>query len=231
MTSTYSGRISLSLRIDSTLSDRFPGLTTKIVNLKGVEVREESNELETFKAEVLERVRSNWTLEQLREHSTFRAYRDFFWRMGVDPTKNRPAAEALIRRILHGNPIPMINTLVDSYNLASIESTVAIAAFDEDKLKGDLHIRQAERGEEFMGIGMGKPALLIGGEVVVNDDDRLVAVYPYRDADFSKVTAQTKNVVFLICGVPNIAAETLKDAGKVTVEYVTRFCDGTSGDR
>ena len=221
----------MSMKIDPNLTEKFPRLNAKIVSMKGVDIRLENVELEAFKSEVLHRVRSNWTLDQLREHSIFRAYRDFFWRIGVDPTKNRPAAEALIRRILHGNPIPRINTLVDSYNLASIETTIAIAAFDEDKLRGGLNMRQAESGEEFLGIGMDKPAKLRGGEVVVADDEGLVAVYPYRDADFSKVTVRTRNVLFLICGVPNISSEVLSYAGKVTEEYVDRFCDGTRVSR
>lgn len=175
----------------------------------------------------MNRVKSRWTLDQLREHPIFRAYRDFFWRIGVDPTKTRPAAEALIRRILHGSPLPRINTLVDSYNIASIDTAIALAAFDEDKLVGELLMRSATTGEEFLGIGMEKSIVLRGDESVIVDGEKLVAVYPYRDADSTKVTETTKNVLMLVCGVPNIDDAILSRAGRVAVDYVTRFCGGS----
>lgn len=215
------------LKVERGLGARFPGLSAHIVRVRGVEVRRESPELERFKAEVIQRVRERWTLEQLREHPVFRAYRDFFWRIGVDPTKTRPAAEALIRRILHGSPLPRINTLVDSYNMASIDSAVALAAFDEASLAGELLMRSANTGEAFLGIGMGKPISLRGGEVIVADEEKLIAVYPYRDAETTKVCDDTKNVLMLICGVPNIDDETLTRAGRLAVDYVTRFCGGS----
>ena len=214
------------LRVDPGLSARFPGLAARVVRVRGVEVRRSHPELECFKAEVVERVRSRWTLDELREHPLFRAYRDFFWRIGVDPTKTRPAAEALIRRVLRGRPLPRINTLVDAYNLASIETAVALAAFDEDGLAGEPLMREAEAGEEFLGIGMERPVVLRGGEAVVTDGEKLIAIYPYRDAEACKITEGTENVLMLVCGVPQIDDDALARAGRVAVEYVTRFCGG-----
>jgi len=215
------------LKVDPVLSGRFPGLAAQIVRIRGVEVRREHPELERFKAEVAGRVRARWTLDELREHPVFRAYRDFFWRIGVDPTKTRPAAEALIRRILRGRTLPKINTLVDVYNLASVDTAVALAAFDEDGLVGELLMREAGAGEEFLGIGMEKPRVLQGGEAVVADGEKLIAIYPYRDAEACKITEGTERTLILVCGVPNIDDETLTRAGRVALEYVTRFCGGS----
>ena len=55
-------------------------------------------------------------------------------------------------------------------------------------------------GEEFLGIGMEKPVFLQRGEIVISDGEKLVAVYPHRDADNTKITEKTKNVVLLVCG-------------------------------
>jgi DNA/RNA-binding domain of Phe-tRNA-synthetase-like protein len=215
------------LKIDMELVAKFPSINTLIVRVRGVEVKRELPELERFKLKVTERTKERWTLDQLREHPVFRAYRDFFWRVGVDPTKTRPAAEALIRRILRDSPIPKINTLVDAYNLASIETAIPLAAFDEDVLAGELVMREAEEGEEFLGIGMDKPVVLGGGEAVVDDGEKLIAIYPHRDAEACKISRDTRNTLMLICGVPNIEVDDLVQAGRVAVEYVTRFCGGS----
>jgi len=214
----------VTLNIEFHLQKRFPELKVLTCQIRGVKVDKRSVELERFKEEVMKQVRGEYDLESLRSLPTFRAYRDFFWRVGIDPTKNRPAAEALIRRVLGGKAIPNINTLVDAYNLASIKTEIALAAFDADMLKGVLLMRFAAEGEEFLGIGMEKPMLLQGGEIVISDGEKLVAVYPHRDADNTKITEKTKNVVLLVCGVPGIGEETLQEAAQVSLEYITRFC-------
>lgn len=215
------------LRVDPDLQAKFPGLKAQIFRVRGVNVERENEELEAFKDEVIGRTQERWTLDQLREHPIFRAYRDFFWRVGVDPTKTRPASEALIRRMLRGRPLPKINTLVDAYNLASIDTAIPIAAFDEGELVGELLMREASEGEEFLGIGMEKPVVLDGGEAVVEDGEKLIAIYPYRDADACKVTLGTRDTLMLVCGVPNIGDDLLGRSGRVVVDYITKFCGGS----
>jgi DNA/RNA-binding domain of Phe-tRNA-synthetase-like protein len=212
--------------MSSDLKNHFPDLTVLSFSVRNVEITKKDDKIERFKEEIFKEIREKYSLETLKDVSIFRAYRDFFWKVGIDPTKNRPASEALIRRILAGKPIPNINTLVDAYNLASIKSQVPIAAFDEDKLKGEPAMRFAFKDESFLGIGMEKPMQLDGGEIVISDSRRLIAVYPYRDADYSKVTEETKNVLVLICGVPGIYEETLKISKQTAAEYINRFCSG-----
>lgn len=216
----------MSLTIDSELKARFPNLTVSMLQIKEVKIQKRNAELEKFKVEVSEQVRGEYNPESLKDQPIFRAYRDFFWKVGIDPTKNRPAAEALIRRILGGRTIPSINSLVDAYNLVSIKSRVALATFDTDKLEGDLLLRFAEEGEQFLGIGMDKPLILKGGEIVVTDSEKLIAVYPYRDSDNTKVTEKTENVTIIICGAPGINEEKLDNASQLAQKYVLRFCDG-----
>jgi len=216
----------MSLTIDSEIKTHFPDLTASVLQIRDVKIQKRNSELEKFKVEVMKQIREEYDLESLKDQHTFRAYRDFFWKVGIDPTKNRPAAEALIRRILGGRPIRNINSLVDAYNLASIKSRIALATFDAGKLEGDLLMRFAEEGDQFWGIGMEKPLILKGGEIVVTDGKKLIAVYPYRDADNTKVTEETKNITIIVCGAPGISEEELEFASQVALEYILRFCDG-----
>jgi DNA/RNA-binding domain of Phe-tRNA-synthetase-like protein len=135
----------LAFEIEPALKGRFPGLQVVVGEVEGVRVGSSGTELQKFKEEVLQEVKHKYTLESLKDIAVFRAYRDFFWRVGIDPTKIRPAAEALIRRILVGKPIPMINNVVDSYNLASIKTEVALAAFNRDELRNSADEGSPER--------------------------------------------------------------------------------------
>jgi DNA/RNA-binding domain of Phe-tRNA-synthetase-like protein len=171
------------LKLADEVKKEFPNLKALIIKIEDIKIKKEDMELEKFKEKIIEEVLKKYDLKSLKDEITFRAYRDFFWRIGIDPTKIRPAAEALVRRILQGNPIPCINTLVDAYNLASIKTGIAIAAFDLDKLKGDIIMRFAKENEEFLGIGMEKPIKLTGKEIIISDNEKIIAIYPYRDSE------------------------------------------------
>jgi len=216
----------MNLEVESSLRERFPGLQVIVEYVDGVKVEDTGNELQMFKETVCAEVKGKYSLESVKDVAIFRSYRDFFWKVGIDPTKIRPAAEALVRRILAEKPLPTINNVVDSYNLASIKTEVALAAFNRDELKGTLLMRFARSGEQFEGIGMNKPMALNGKEVVISDEEKLIAVYPYRDADKSKVAAEAKNLMILVCGVPGVDEVVLGNAGKVALEFVTKFCGG-----
>ncbi len=217
----------MSLKYSREIKNKFPELKALTSLVKGVNVKKKSEKLQDFKEELYRKVREDYSLEKLKNVSIFRAYRDFFWEINIDPTKTRPASEALVRRILQGKELPTINTLVDAYNLASVSSGIPLAAFDNHTLEGDLKMRFARENEEFLGIGMNKPKVLDGGEIVISDSEKLIAVYPYRDSEETKITTETEDVLLMVCGVPGVEGK-LKKAEDIMLGYVTRFCDGVT---
>jgi DNA/RNA-binding domain of Phe-tRNA-synthetase-like protein len=218
----------MALRPGPDLAAEFPGLEALLFDVTGLRVKPTDDVGAAFIEERVTAYRRTYASETLKDEPRLRAYRGFFWRVGVDPTKIRPAAEALLRRVIQGKPLPRINALVDAYNLASAETRIALAAFDKAKLRGDLGMRRSREGETFLGIGMDAPVTLTGVEIVCEDADRLVAIYPYRDADASRVTSDTRDVRFLVCGVPGISNEALHEAAEVAANFVTRFCGGSA---
>ena len=79
------------LQIDKKLNIKYPGLSARIKAISGVKVVEKEDGLEEYKAEIINKIKNRWKIDDLKEDPVFRAYRDFFWRVKVDPTKNRPA--------------------------------------------------------------------------------------------------------------------------------------------
>lgn len=62
--------------------------------------------------------------------------------------------EALTRRVLAGRDLPRLNTAADAYNPASIETSIATAAFDMETVNEEaLLMRRAVRFEPLHGIG------------------------------------------------------------------------------
>jgi DNA/RNA-binding domain of Phe-tRNA-synthetase-like protein len=217
------------LEIDEDLRTLFPGLRVLELEINDLVIKKFDQKLEDFKKRKVKEIRDKFkSLDAVKNVPVFRAYRDFYWKVGIDPTKTRPAGEALARRILGGRDLPTINTFVDSYNVESAESGVAITAFDLSSVSRDsLRMRRAAATEIFLGIGMNSPITLSGIEVVIEDENKgtLVAVYPYRDSDGSKVTEGTRDVLTMMCGVPGVPDTDLESAKALTKEYVEGNCE------
>lgn len=216
------GRV-MRITIDPRVALGYPGLELVGQVVDGLEVAPRRDDLEAHKRRLEKEIRASGTPDDIKDDGRVRAYRDFFWSLGIDPTKIRPAAEALVRRVANGRPLPTINTAVDALNVASVETRVAFASFDVARLQGDMTLRYAEEGEGFLGIGMDRPKVLEGRELVIDDGHALVAIYPYRDADASKITSDTHAVFLLGCGVPGLGGEALVDATWYVAELMARY--------
>jgi DNA/RNA-binding domain of Phe-tRNA-synthetase-like protein len=59
------------------------------------------------------------------------------------------------------------------------------------------------------------------------NSEKMIAIYPHRDADNTKVTEATKDVLLMVCGVPGIQKEALDRSAETAIEYITRFCNRT----
>ncbi len=216
------------MQIDPKLSEQFAGVRVLELEINNLIVKKTNNRLEEFKKAKQDEIRNRIkSLGEVKNYPIFRAYRDFYWRVGIDPTRTRPAGEALARRILADRDLPNINTLVDSYNIASAESQIAIAAFDLSSIsKNFLLTRRAASDEIFLGIGIGTPSKLTGVEIVIEDlkNSDLIAIYPYRDSNSSKVTENTHSVL-MMCSVPNITDDDLRNARSLTKQYVETYCE------
>jgi DNA/RNA-binding domain of Phe-tRNA-synthetase-like protein len=171
-------------------------------------------------------VRKKYNIETLKDNPTVRAYRDFYWKLGIDPTKTRPSGEALLRRILHGDELPQISTVVDAYNLASTKTIIPISGFDKDRLNQPFYVRFAGNNEAFTGIGVSKPMSLMNKMLVLADQKQILCIYPHRDSDHTKITENTQNVLITGYGAVGIAEQQLTEAVKTTLEYIKLVSDG-----
>ena len=218
------------MRIDPRVAARFPGLCVAHVAVEGVAIAgpQHAPAVELLRA-ATEEVRATRSVERLKDEALFRAYRDFYWTLGIDPTKTRPAGEALNRRVLNGNALPTINAFVDAYNAASLVTGVPIGCYDVDTLAGPLELREARAGEAFQALNDAEPKRLVGGELVLADTRRIVNFYPYRDAAPTRITEKTTRAIVVACGAPGVPSTAVEDGARRAGENVTRACGGAMG--
>ena len=145
-----------------------------------------------------ERFRQELTTESLKEITSIAATRQVYKACGKDPSRYRPASEALIRRALQGKELYQRDTLVDLVNLASITFGYSIGGFDADKFAGDtLTLGIGRANEPYEGIGRGM--INIEGLPVYRDAEGGVGT-PTSDHERTKMQLQTTHLVVLING-------------------------------
>jgi len=206
--------------------DKFPDLALCIGVMNGIQNEKENSRLRELKENIFEEVRLKYVVEALKDDPTVRAYRDLYWRLGVDPTKIRPSGEALLRRVLNGNDLPNISTIVDAYNLASMKTIIPISGFDSNRLNPPFQVRFAGNDETFTGISMTKPMPLTDKLLVLADQKQILCIYPYRDSDHTKIGMETWNIAIVGYGAPGIAKDQLKEAVETTLSHVRQVAGG-----
>jgi DNA/RNA-binding domain of Phe-tRNA-synthetase-like protein len=174
-----------------------------------------------------EKFRKELTTESLKELESIAATRRVYRACGKDPSRYRPASEALIRRMLQGKALYQCDTLVDLVNLASIAFGYSIGGFDADKFVGDtLTLGIGKEGEPYEGIGRGM--LNIAGLPVYRDVKGGVGT-PTSDNERTKMTLETRHLVVLINGYDGNENRVRQNAEYIQ-QLLRKYCQSDGGE-
>lgn len=141
-----------------------------------------------------ESLRLSMRMEEIARRIPIYETRQAYKKLGKDPNRYRPSAEALCRRILKGYPLYKIDTLVDLINLVSIRTGYSIGGFDAGKIKGDLILGVGKADELFTGIGRGP--LNIEGLPVYRDEQGGIGT-PTSDDERTKIDLSTTKLLMI----------------------------------
>ncbi|HEX8854636.1 MAG TPA: phenylalanine--tRNA ligase beta subunit-related protein [Thermoleophilaceae bacterium] len=143
---------------------------------------------------------------QLRREPVPWAYRVFFRQIGIDPDHRRtPPEEAALERLRAGG-FQTRNLVDDALLIATVETGVALAAFDADRVQLPIGLRLAESGERLGGDGRDVPA----GQIVIADQLRPLAVLFADMSDGVGVTPASRRMLIAairVKGVPEISVD------------------------
>lgn len=173
--------------------------------------------------EVETHIRTTCKLEDINKFPPIQATRQAYKRLGKDPNRYRPSAEALRRRILRELPLYKIDTLVDIINLLSIQSGYSIGGFDAGKIDGNLVLGVGREGEIYHGIGRGE--LNIAGLPVYRDNQGGVGT-PTSDEERTKIDMNTGKLLMIINGYSG--KDGLQEALTYGVSLLTRYVSTTN---
>ena len=172
------------------------------------------------------RFRQELTTETLKDMTSISATRRIYKLCGKDPSRYRPASEALIRRLLQGKELYQRDTLVELVNLASIAYGYSFGGFDADKFVGDtLTLGIGREGEPYEGIGRGM--INIHGLPVYRDAQGGVGT-PTSDNERTKIDLNTRHLLVLINGYDG-NAERVAENARYILSLLRRYCQSDGG--
>ncbi len=188
------------LRVSEPVCQRFPLLRIAAVVACGFGGHEPWPETDTALAALEKAATDGDTLPAAANDPHIAAWYAAYRAFGTNPKRERPSMDALRRRLARTARLPRINAAVDCYNLVSVSHSVPAGAFDLDAVHGDIVVGFAVGHEEFTPLA--EPGTVEHprpGEVIYADQTSvLTRHWNHRDADRTKVTPHSSNIVFLL---------------------------------
>ncbi len=173
-----------------------------------------------------EDIRQRLTTDDIKEMPSIRATRMVYKACGKDPSRYRPSAEALLRRVLQGKNLYQIDTAVDLINLASMVFGYSIGGFDADKIDGDaLTLGIGREGEPYEGIGRGE--LNIQGLPVYRDATGGIGT-PTSDHERTKMEISTSHILAIVNGYDGDRQQAVACASYIQ-ELLRRYATSDGG--
>jgi DNA/RNA-binding domain of Phe-tRNA-synthetase-like protein len=143
--------------------------------------------------------------------------------LGMDPTKTRPSNEALLRRVLKGEALYTVNTLVDALNLSSVREQMPFGLYDLGHVEPPVELRRGRPGESYEGIR--KAAVNVDGRPVLSDA-RGAFGNPTSDSARTMITLETRTAL-VIAYAPAAASARVPGVLERTAATLMRYSGGT----
>lgn len=142
----------------------------------------------------------------MRERPIPWAYRVFFRHIGLDPDRTRTPVEQLALERLKGGGFKSRGLPADALTIATVETGIALFAFDAEQLSGALGIRESAPGESLTGW----PGELPRGTLVIADEAAPVGLLFGEAGEGRGVERVTRRIAIAavqVNGIPQIAVD------------------------
>lgn len=103
--------------------------------------------------------------------------------------------EYQIKTVKSGGKFPQVSVIVDCMFIAELKNRILTSGHDLDEIKGDLTFDISQGGEQYLKID-GRKQELKKNDVVLKDNEGILASILYGPARRSSISRKTKNVIF-----------------------------------
>lgn len=193
--------------------------------LKGVEVRASDPGLREEVEACGREIRQRFASARSGEVPGTGEARSLYKALGLDPTKTRPSNEALLRRVLKGEALYVVNTLVDALNLVSLRAQLPFGLYDAGQLRPPFVFRKGQPGESYEGIRKG--LVSVEGRPVLVDAQGPFG-NPTSDSARTSVNLDTRSALVVAFAPAAWTDRRLAEVLDLTEATLVRHCRGAA---
>lgn len=204
------------------LAERFPGQKVAYAFAEGIGVRSTPSELETMLSDLESETREAFREKPLDSHPSLESWLTIAAQTGMLELGEKPAPIGLLERFQENQHFPKINSVVDVTNLIAVKYLTPVGAFDLDSLRGEVRLRLSEEGEVMIPLFKDEPDMIPEGEIIYSDDEGPFSRYSI-DADRSKISDSTTDVLFVVDGTTHHELSEIENARDELMNLVARF--------
>ena len=125
--------------------------------------------------------------------------------LGADPSRYRPSAEALYRRIKKQNYLASIHSAVDMNSFLSLQYEIPLGLYDADKIEGDVEIKVGTATDQYEGLNNRINSMT---NILTSKDAIGAFGSPYVDSKRTAVGETTTNALHLFYLRPSMEKDT-----------------------
>jgi DNA/RNA-binding domain of Phe-tRNA-synthetase-like protein len=144
--------------------------------------------LEERKRDLESRIRESYA--DVDDDGMIQSYRPYYRRWG----KTYPI-EFQIKTIKGGGNLPQVSVLVDSMFMAEVKNRILTSGHDLEALEGDLTFDVSDGGERYLKLN-GKEQALKKGDVILIDEEGILASVLYGPARRTSIASETRNALY-----------------------------------
>jgi DNA/RNA-binding domain of Phe-tRNA-synthetase-like protein len=209
----------IDIQISDSIKRVLPDIRLGCIQAK-VGIVPSSRELLSYIDQMIEERKNRLTIEEVSKIIVIADTKGAYRKLGKDPSRYRPSAEALIRRIVQGKGLYRVNNIVDALNIISIKHGFSIGGYDVEKIDGMVTLGVGGAGEPYEAIGRG---LLNIEDLPVLRDARGVFGSPTSDSLRTMIKDSTTSflMVFFDFRKSELLEAALRDAENVLKRYCT----------
>lgn len=214
------------ININQGIFEKFPNFKRGIIIVKDAEIIEKNKRIKKPLNKIIEHRRSENI--DYNKHAYIKAWDDVHIEFGSDPEKYPPSIKALLSRTTSGGGLPSINSVVTLFNYISLKYLMPCGGDDIKTISGNLCLDFARGDELFVGLGSELIEHPFNGEVIYYDDHShkvMCRRWNWRNAEFSKITTNSKNIVINIDGINGIPESEILKARDELAELLKIHCN------
>lgn len=216
----------MKYRIAESVLEKEPNIVVYLLDATGLTNQLSDAHDEHLLRDAEQALRLQYGESDVRQLPEVVLYRQLLERTGTNPNRFPASIEAMVKRILKGASLPLINRIVDRGNAVSLTHLISLGAHDKRDIHEDLELRFSKEGDCFLPLGEQEEELVPAGELVFASGPVVQTRKGFwRQSDFGKTTLTSTDLYFHV-----VSFSSLREQNEKVLEGLKQIitdCGGT----